>query len=44
LNRHPAELELTLSQMADVAFVAREKEKADAENASALLKALFGAR
>ena len=30
--------------MADVAFVAREKEKADAENASAILKALFGAR
>jgi hypothetical protein len=24
--------------------VAREKEKADAENASAILKALFGAR
>jgi hypothetical protein len=44
LNRHPAELDLTLSQIADVAFVAREKEKADAENASALLKALFGAR
>jgi hypothetical protein len=30
--------------MAEVAYVAREKEKADAENASAILKALFGGR
>jgi hypothetical protein len=30
--------------MAEVAYVAREIEKADAENASAILKALFGAR
>ena len=30
--------------MSEVAYVAREKEKADAENASAILKAIFGAR
>ena len=30
--------------MAEIAYVAKEKEKADAENASAILKALFGAR
>jgi hypothetical protein len=44
LNRHPSELSLTLDQLAEVAYVAREKEKADAENASAILKALFGGR
>jgi hypothetical protein len=44
LNRHPSELSLTLDQIAEVAYVAREKEKADAENASAILKALFGGR
>jgi hypothetical protein len=44
LNRHPSELSLTLDQISEVAYVAREKEKADAENASAILKALFGAR
>jgi hypothetical protein len=44
LNRHPTELDLTLDQIAEIAYVAREKEKADAENASAILKALFGAR
>jgi hypothetical protein len=44
LNRHPSELNLTLDQLAEVAYVAREKEKADAENASAILKALFGGR
>jgi hypothetical protein len=44
LNRHPSELKLTLDQLAEVAYVAREKEKADAENASAILKALFGGR
>jgi hypothetical protein len=44
LNRHPTELDLTLDQIAEVAFVAREIEKSEAENASGLLKALFGAR
>jgi hypothetical protein len=44
LNRHPSELSLTLDQIAEVAYVAIEKEKADAEKASAILKALFGAR
>jgi hypothetical protein len=44
LNKHPSELSLTLDQIAEVAYVAREKEKADAENASAILKALFGGR
>jgi hypothetical protein len=44
LNRHPSEINLTLDQIAEVAYVAREKEKADAENASAILKALFGGR
>jgi hypothetical protein len=44
LNRHPSELNLTLDQMAEVAYVAREKEKADAENASAILKGLLGTR
>jgi hypothetical protein len=44
LQRHPAELDLTLDQMADIAYVAREIEKAEAENASAILKALMGSR
>jgi len=44
LNKHPSELDLTLDQMAEVAYVAREKEMADAENASAILKAVFGGR
>jgi hypothetical protein len=44
LNRHPTELDLTLDQIAEVAYVAREIEKSEAENASGLLKALFGAR
>jgi hypothetical protein len=44
LNKHPSELSLTLDQIAEVAYVAREKEKADAENASAILKALLGSR
>jgi hypothetical protein len=44
LNKHASELNLTLDQMAEVAYVAREKEKADAEYASAILKALLGSR
>ena len=44
LQRHPTELDLTLDQMAEVAFVAREIEKAEAEKASAILKALMGSR
>jgi hypothetical protein len=44
LNRHPSELNFTLDQIAEIAYVAREKEKADAENASAILKALLGSR
>jgi len=44
LHRHPKELDLTLDQIAEVAFVAREIEKSEAENASGLLKTLFGAR
>jgi hypothetical protein len=44
LQRHPIELDLTLDQMAEVAYVAREIEKAEAEKASAILKALMGSR
>jgi hypothetical protein len=44
LNRHPSELDLSIDQIAEIAFVAREIEKADAENASAILKALLGSR
>jgi hypothetical protein len=43
LHRHPSEVNLTLDEIADVAYVAREIEKSEAENASGLLKALFGA-
>ena len=42
MNRHPTELDLTLDQIAEIAYVAREIEKAEADNASAILKALFG--
>jgi hypothetical protein len=42
LNRHPSETNLTIDQIAEIAYVAREIEKAEAENASAILKALFG--
>jgi hypothetical protein len=44
LNRHPSETTLTLDQIAEVAFIAREIEKLEAENSSNILKALFGAR
>jgi hypothetical protein len=44
LHRHPSELDLSIDQIAEIAFVAREIEKADAENASAILKALLGSR
>jgi len=44
LKRHPTELDLTLDQMAEIAYVAKEIEKAEAENASAILKALLGSR
>jgi len=42
LNRHPSETNLTIDQIAEIAYVAREIEKAEAENASAILKSLFG--
>jgi hypothetical protein len=44
LHRHPIETNLTLDQIAEIAYVAREIEKSEAENASGLLKAMFGAR
>jgi hypothetical protein len=44
LHKHPKDVDLTLDQIAEVAYVAREIEKSEAENASGLLKALFGAR
>jgi hypothetical protein len=42
LNRHPSETNLTIDQIAEIAYVAREIEKSEAENASGILKALFG--
>jgi hypothetical protein len=42
LNRHPSETNLTIDQIAEIAYVAREIEKSEAENASDILKALFG--
>jgi hypothetical protein len=44
LRRHPIETDLTLDQIAEIAFVAKQIEKAEAENASAILKALLGSR
>jgi hypothetical protein len=44
LQRHPRELDLTLDEMAEVAYVAREIEKAEGEKSSAILKALMGSR
>ena len=44
LGRHPIETNLTIDQLAEVAYVARQIEKADGENASAILKALLGNR
>jgi len=44
LKRHPAELDLTLDQIAEIALIGREIDKAEAENASAILNALLGSR
>ena len=44
MNRHPVETNLSLDQIAEIAVVAREIEKAEAENASAILKSLLGSR
>jgi len=44
LGRHPSELNLTIDQFAEIAMVARQIEKSDAENASAILKALLGSK
>jgi len=44
LKRHPVEIDLTLDQIAEVALIGREIDKAEAENASAILNALIGSR
>jgi len=44
LKRHPTELDLTLDQIAEIALIGREIDKAEAENASAILNALLGSR
>jgi hypothetical protein len=44
LGRHPIETNLTIDQLAEVAYVARSIEKAEGENATAILKALLGSR
>jgi hypothetical protein len=44
LKRHPTEIDLTLDQMAEIALIGREIDKAEAENASAILNALLGSR
>jgi hypothetical protein len=44
LKRHPVEIDLTLDQIAEVALIGREIDKAEAENASAILNALLGNR
>jgi len=44
LKRHPKELDLTLDEIAEIALIGREIDKAEAENASAILNALLGSR
>jgi hypothetical protein len=44
LKRHPIELDLTLDQIAEVAMIGREIDKAEADNASAILNSLLGSR
>jgi len=44
LKRHPVEIDLTLDQIAEVALIGREIDKAEAENASAIMNALLGSR
>jgi hypothetical protein len=44
LKRHPTEIDLTLDQIAEIALIGREIDKAEAENASAILNALIGSR
>jgi hypothetical protein len=44
LKRHPVEVDLTLDQIAEIALIGREIDKAEAENASAILNALLGSR
>jgi hypothetical protein len=44
LKRHPTEVDLTLDQIAEIAMIGREIERAEADNASAILNALLGSR
>jgi hypothetical protein len=44
LRRHPVEVDLTLDQIAEIALIGREIDKAEAENASALINSLLGSR
>ena len=44
LKRHPIETDLTLDQIAEIAYVAKYIEKNEAEQATAIVKALIGSR
>jgi hypothetical protein len=44
LKRHPIEVDLTLDQIAEIAMIGREIDRAEADNASAILNALLGSR
>jgi hypothetical protein len=44
LHRHPSEVSLSIDQIAEVAYIAREIEKNEADNSGAILKALLGTR
>ena len=44
LRRHPKELDFTLDEIAEVAFIAREIEKNEGETAVAIVEALLGSR
>ena len=44
LHRHPSEVDLSIDQIAEVAYIAKEIEKHEAENSGAILKALLGTR
>lgn len=42
LGRHPVEMDLTLSQMADVVWAGREADKMENRRMEAFLKAIAG--
>jgi hypothetical protein len=44
LHRHPTEVDLSIDQIAEIAYIGKEIDKMQAEQASAILNALLGSR